>query len=411
MKKKTVWTKDFSCITLATILSIIGGEAMTLPVSLLVFDETHSTMASAFIMVCGMLPDIVLPILIAPLIDRGKKKRWIVGLDLILGLVYVGMGLLIKNLSFVYGLYVMFTLLTATISVFYRLAYDAWFPDLIPIGFEQQGYAVSGVLYPTICIVMAPVATYLYEHLEIPIIFYLVAALAFCSVMIEGVIAEKGGKEVEEKYTFSRYRKDLKEGFVFLKKEKGIRNIYTYIGITNGAGEGVNLLVQAYYQTNPLFTVTMLGFLKSSEMIGRMLSGMLWYKKEVPTEKRYMFTKFAYSFYESMNVILLFLPFSGMIINRFLCGAIGCGSATIREAAVQSYLPPQIRARINAIFNVMFAVGGIGFQMIAGYLGSIMSYRKAVIGIEIFTLLAMFILIFLPAKENRVVYEAARQEN
>ena len=35
-------TKDFSCITLATILSAIGGEAMSLPVSLLVFDETQS---------------------------------------------------------------------------------------------------------------------------------------------------------------------------------------------------------------------------------------------------------------------------------------------------------------------------------------------------------------------------------
>lgn len=30
------------------------------------------------------------------------------------------------------------------ISVFYRLAYSAWYPDLIPVGFEQKGYAVSG---------------------------------------------------------------------------------------------------------------------------------------------------------------------------------------------------------------------------------------------------------------------------
>ena len=38
-----LWTKDFSCITPATVLSAIGGEAMNLPISLLVFDKTQST--------------------------------------------------------------------------------------------------------------------------------------------------------------------------------------------------------------------------------------------------------------------------------------------------------------------------------------------------------------------------------
>lgn len=40
-----LWTKNFSCITIATVLSAIGGEAMNLPISLLVFDETKSNPA------------------------------------------------------------------------------------------------------------------------------------------------------------------------------------------------------------------------------------------------------------------------------------------------------------------------------------------------------------------------------
>jgi len=67
----------------ATVLSAIGGEAMNLPISLLVFDETKSTFLSALIMICGMLPDILLPIFIAPIIDKGTKKKWIVGLDIL----------------------------------------------------------------------------------------------------------------------------------------------------------------------------------------------------------------------------------------------------------------------------------------------------------------------------------------
>ena len=32
-KQKTLWTKDFTSITIATILTAVGGEAMNLPIS------------------------------------------------------------------------------------------------------------------------------------------------------------------------------------------------------------------------------------------------------------------------------------------------------------------------------------------------------------------------------------------
>jgi len=79
-KISKLWSKDFSLITEATISSAIGGEAMNLPISHLVFDQTKSTMMSAIIMVCGMLPVVILPVFIAPLIDKGSKRKWIVGL-------------------------------------------------------------------------------------------------------------------------------------------------------------------------------------------------------------------------------------------------------------------------------------------------------------------------------------------
>jgi hypothetical protein len=82
MKRNTLWTKDFTYITTASIFSIIGGEVMTLPLSLLVFDQTRSTMLSAIILICGILPDVFLSVLVAPFIDKGSKKKWIIGLDL-----------------------------------------------------------------------------------------------------------------------------------------------------------------------------------------------------------------------------------------------------------------------------------------------------------------------------------------
>ena len=110
---------------------------------------------------------------------------------------------------------------------------------------------------------------------------------------------------------------------------------------------------------------------------------------------------------ELMDILLLYLPYPLMLCNRFLCGALGISSATIRETAVQSYLPENMRARINAFFNMVFAIGSVAFQMAAGALGQ-MSYRFAILLLATIELTAMFLLICLPAKENRPVYEAVR---
>jgi MFS family permease len=407
MKKNGLWSKNFTLITITTILSVIGGEAMNLPISLLVFDETKSTFLASLIMICGMLPDIALPILVAPIIDKGTKKRWIVGLDALMAVLFAVMGVYILTHKFMFLLYVIFTLVVGTISVFYRLAFDAWYPDLIPVGFEQKGYAVSGMIYPMVTIVMAPVATFLYQEIALGIIFIMVAVIGVVDVALEIMIQETKSESAVT-FTWKMYKQDILGGFTFLKKEKGIRNIYTYLSITNGAANGINVVTQAFYQTQAWLSVTMLGFLKSSETIGRVLGGLIQYKKEIPVRKRYAFTKLVYTIYEIMDSFLLFMPYPAMLLNRFLCGALGSQSATIRSAAVQSYLPQDMRARINALFGVIFAVGGILFQLIAGLLGQVLPYRIVALALGLTTLVSMFIFIWIPKEANRKVYEATR---
>lgn len=409
-RKQTLWTKNYTCITTASFLSIIGGEVMTLPLSLLVFEQTQSTILSAIIMICGVLPDVLLSVLVAPFIDKGNKKRWIISLDILMAGIYLFMGFWVANHTFQYIVYVVLSLALGTVSVFYRLAYSAWYPDLIPVGMEQKGYAISGTIYPLVTIVMSPVATFLYETVSMSDLFYIVASITLISVLIESQIHEDARNKAEKEpvYTLRQYKQDITEGFFYLKKEKGIRNIYTYMAVTNGASEGTAIAIQAYYQSNALLSVTMLGFLKSAEMIGRVLSGFAQYKVTIPPKKRYGVTKIVYTVYTLADMVLLFSPYPLMLANRFLCGALGTTSATIRETAVQSYLPGNIRARVNALFSSLFSIGGIIFQVFAGVLGEILPYRAVIVIIGALTLLAAWVFIMIPSAENRKVYEAQR---
>ena len=408
MKKETLWTKNFTYITSASILSIIGGEVMNLPLSLLVFEKTQSTMLSAIILICGMLPDVLLSVIVAPFIDKGKKKRWIVGLDTLMMMIYIIMGIWIANHEFQSMVYIVLSLVLGTISVFYRLAYGAWYPSLIPVGFEQKGYAISATIYPLITIVMAPVATFLYETVTMSTLFYLMAGILMISILIESQIEENRAGE-KQAYTLKQYKEDIKEGFRYLKKEKGITNIYTYMAVSNGTYEGSYIALQAYFQTNPMLSVTMLGFLRSAEMVGRVLSGIFQYRVEIPAKKRFGITKFVYITYQLADMILLFTPYPAMIVNRFICGGLGNTSATVRETAVQSYLPDKMRARVNAVFNAVFSVGGILFQMFAGMLGERLPYRAVMVIMGMIGLMAIWVFIIRPEEENQKVYEAVRE--
>ncbi len=90
------------------------------------------------------------------------------------------------------------------------------------------------------------------------------------------------------------------------------------------------------------------------------------------------------------------------------CGSLGICSATIRESAVQSYLPEQMRARVNAFFNVLFAVGRVAFQFLAGALGQFIPYRAVAVLLGGMGVGSVFLFIVLPAADNRPVYEAER---
>ena len=76
-----LWTRDFTIITLGTVVSMFGSAVSGFAIGLLVLDYTSSVFLYALFMVCYSLPRIVLPLLAGPYLDRfresGSSIRWI----------------------------------------------------------------------------------------------------------------------------------------------------------------------------------------------------------------------------------------------------------------------------------------------------------------------------------------------
>lgn len=405
--QKTLWTKDFTMITLATIIAAIGQEAMNFIVSLLVFDQTQSSFLSSLVFVVAVFPDIFISLLASPIVDKGNKKKYVMSMNMLLAMIYIFMGIFVTAHEFEYLVYLLFVLIVACLSIFYRLAYGAWYPELIPVGYEQKGYAVSGLIYPTIIIVMAPVSAYLYTFLPMQYLFYIVAGITLLSTFFISMTQYISSVK-KTRFVWKEYLGDLKAGFHYVTKEKGIRNIMLYMSITGTNGEGVNLLTQAHYQTYPLLSVTMLASLKSSEMIGRFFGGMFQYFKEIPVKQRFLYTKIVYATYNISDGILLFLPYPFALVNRFICGALGNVSATIRESATQIYINPNMRARVNGFFNVIFALFSTIGNALIGLLGEVMPYPWACALLACISMTFFISLIVRNGEDKRKVYEATR---
>ncbi len=105
-------------------------------------------------------------------------------------------------------------------------------------------------------------------------------------------------------------------------------------------------------------------------------------------------------------MILLWIPYPFMLLNRAVTGFLGINSATMREAAVQRYLPYRIRSRIYAYQSVTITIMSAVFTLILGALGEIMDYRMCVTVGAAVTLIACLLTIFRNRVEVRKIYEA-----
>lgn len=152
--KKTLWTRNFTLVTAATVLGAAGGIAGSFALSFLVFDETGSTLASALILAMELIPYFLIPLVVAPWMDRMPRKPFLVGGDVLNGILYSLAGLYLLTGRFSYVGYLDFSLLLSTLGAFDQLAYNCIYPQLIPAGMEEKGYAVSSMLYPVLKVVM-----------------------------------------------------------------------------------------------------------------------------------------------------------------------------------------------------------------------------------------------------------------
>lgn len=412
MSTAKLWTRNFRLVILASAMGTLGSIAGGFALAFLVFDETGSTLASALIVAIQLIPNLLLPILIAPVMDRLPRKSFLVAGDAANAVLLAGMGIWLLLFDFSYVGYLAISLLLSCLGAIDELAFTSIYPELIPKDAEEKGYAVSSMLYPVLKVIMTPLAAVLLDTIGVAWILIAQSGLSLAAAVTESCIRlDETERKQHTPYTPRAWIEDIREAVQYLKKERGLRSIYGYMAVTNGVSSGFSPILVAFFRTFPGFTAAMYSAFSVVEFAGRTIGSAMQYRIKIPAKKKYGFTFFVYQFYEAMDMCLLWLPYPLMLINRGICGFLGSNSAILRSAAVQRYIPEKLRSRVNAFIGVLLTVGSSIFSLLMGFLGEILDYRWCVTIGGTVALLACWLLIWRRRSDVRKVYEVGDSDS
>ena len=250
----------------------------------------------------------------------------------------------------------------------------------------------------------------LYGTVGVGAMLVMQGVLSVLAALLEsGIKLDETNRLQEEPYTFTLWKNDVQEALRYLKQEKGLRSIYSYMAFTNGVGSGYAPLLVAFFSTAPGMSATMYSLFSAAEFIGRSLGGVFCYKVPIKPKKRFSFAFLVYTVYEAMDMLLLWIPYPLMLVNRGVCGFLGINSATMRQAAVQTYIPDAMRARINAFENMLYFAASAVLGLVIGALGEVLDYRLCITLCGMATMAFCWVTVWKNRRQVRRIYEGAEE--
>ncbi len=392
--KQTLWTKDFTIVTLGSAVSMLGNSLIGFAISLLVLDYTNTPFLYALFVFFHTLPQIVMPIIAGPFIDRFSRRRTIYLLDFLSAFLYGVAGLLLFMGIYNFVFLAILALAAGSIQSFYNVAFSSFYPMLITEGNYSKAYSISTIL-ETASTIMIAVSTFLYNLIGIVPLMLITSGFFLLAAIVETQISdvEKMQEAGNISYGWHQYLSDGKEGVRYLWSEKGLLYITLYfmaLSVTMGASTVITLpWFRGTYDNGEYVYISVWAFM----VIGRVLGSLLHYYWKIPARRKYAIAMAAYLLYALLEGSYLYAPMSVMRVMCLLVGITSATSYNIRISATQSYVPNEKRGRYHGAFLMLTTVGTLTGELLAGALCTYLPMRPTLSAFFVFAFLSAIVLV------------------
>ena len=370
-----LWTRDFTIITLGSVVSMLGSTLSGFAMSLLVLDYTGSTFYYAMYQVVYFVPYVIMPVLSGPFLDRFSRRRTIYTLDFLTAGIYLFFAYIMHAGLLSFTLLAIGTFIIGTIGSIYHVAYDSFYPLLITEGNYSKAYSIASTL-ETLTMVMIPLSALLYNLIGITPIFlinvvtYLTAAIFETQIKQKEEYIEQRASEdaAGEPKGLSRFVSDFREGMEYLRSERGLLFITVYFVFSSMVGGAGNTLILPYFKGTYPNGEYIYMIVWGTSAAARFLGGLYHYRFKMPVEKKFAIALFVYIVINILEGTYLFLPIPMMAVFCGLTGLLGVTSYNIRISATQRYVPNEKKGRFNGAFNTLTMIGMLFGEILAGVL-------------------------------------------
>lgn len=376
--KSSLWTRDFTIITVGSVVSMLGNAISGFAMSLLVLDYTNSSLLYALYMFLYTLPQVVVPLLSGAFLDRFSRKRMIYTLDFISAGIYIVMGGLLWGGWFSFPVLACITFLVGAINSTYLVAYGSFYPLLITEGNYEKAYSVSSTL-ETLTAVGIPLSALIYNAVGVAPLFlfngvsFLVAAVMETKIgTVEHYLSRPRDAA---KTVLHQLWSDFREGLQYLWWEKGLLAIVCYFFFSQLAAGAAQVITLPYFKANfhngEYYYMCVWGI----SMLGRVIGGSVNYRVRIPAKAKFAIALLVYVAASLLEGIYLYFSVGVMMVMTLTIGVLCITSYNIRLAGTQSYVPDEKKGRFNGMFSTLTMLGMLLGQLLAGTAASFVDSR------------------------------------
>lgn len=394
--RNPLWTKNFTIITIGTVVSMIGTAIAGFATGLLILDYTESVFLFAIYMILYEAPRIFMPSIAGPFLDKFSRRRTIYTLDFISAAIYGLFGLILLHGEIGFVPLVIGASLLGAVSSVYNVAYDSFYPLLITEGNMGRAYSISSTL-ESLVMVVSPLSIFLYHQIGIAPLFFinmisfLIAAIFETQIKVEEKYIVKSG----ERFGLKQYKETFREGMEYLKSEPGLFCIVFYFMFSAFSGGGHMIIGLPFFRdTYGIRGEYIYIFIMAFEIVGRVLAGAFHYRHKITPQNKFKIAFIVYSSIAVIGGIYLYMPIPIMMAMMFTMGAMGMTSYNIRISTTQNYVPDEKKGRYNGTFQMLNTFGMMAGEFIAGGLADYFDMRLVVLMFSAIEFAAGWLIMF-----------------
>lgn len=356
------WKQKFFTIWAGQAVSLITSAILQMAIIFYLTEKTQSAMVLSIASLVGFLPYAVLGPAIGVLVDRYDRKLIMIGADLIIAVAGSALAIVALYMELPVWMVMVVLFIRSVGTAFHSPALSAVTPLLVPeeqltrcAGYSQSLQSISYILSPA-------AAAFLYSVWRLNAIIAIdVIGAVIASVTVAFVSIPK--LKLEQQSIEQNFMKEMKEGFIALKENKGLFNLLLigtlYMFVYMPINALYPLMSMDYFAGTPVHvSITEVAY-ATGMLAGGLLLGLFGnFKKRIT-----LITASIFFMGVSLTISGL-LPSSGFIIFVVCCAIMGLSVpfySGVQTALFQEKIKPEYLGRVfsltGSIISLAMPVG------------------------------------------------------